>query len=318
MTDITSCICPVCKQPFTEKDDVVVCPLCGAPHHRVCWKHTGHCALKDAHGTPGQWMPPLRRDDEDSMVCGNCGTVNRRGDVVCAKCGHTLDEPLPPAPSEQQPPIDASVFYADFSPYIGIAPDSMVEGFPAMEVATFLGPNSGYYLSRFYFMRVQKNNFTWNWAAAVFPAGWLLYRKMYKAFLVILLLSLILMAPVFALFWQFMSVLSSDEQARQLFLRSGLMPSADVPVWLVICANLSGTVSFILRAVMASLGNYLYRKHMVRVIGGVRAASADPIGIRYTLSRKGGTNIKAVVLLAVVSALIAAGVTAAACGCIPL
>ena len=314
MTDITSCICPVCKQPLSEKDDVVVCPLCGAPHHRDCWKQTGHCALKDGHGTPDQWKRPLCRDDEDSLVCGNCGTVNRRGDTVCAKCGHVLDEPLPADPSDQQPPVDASVFYADFSPYIGIAPDSMVEGFPAMEVATFLGPNSGYYLSRFYFMRVQKNDFTWNWAAAIFPAGWLLYRKMYKAFLVVLLLSLVLVAPMIALLWQFLSVLSSDEQARQLFLRSGLMPSAHVPVWMVICANLSGTVSFILRAVMASLGNHFYRKHTVRTITSVRAAVSDPIGIRYTLSRRGGTNTKAVVFLAVAAVLIAAGVTAAACG----
>ena len=316
MTDITNCICPVCKQPFTEQDDVVVCPLCGAPHHRICWKQTGHCALKDVHGTPGQWKPPLCREDEDSLACGNCGTVNRRGDTVCAKCGHVLDEPLPPDPSEQQPPVDASVFYADFSPYIGIAPDSMVEGFPAMEVATFLGPNSGYYLSRFYFMRMQKNNFTWNWAAAIFPAGWLLYRKMYKTFIIVLLLSLVLMTPMFALFCQFLSVLSSDEQARQLFLHSGLMPSAHIPVWLVICANLSGTVSFVLRAVMASLGNHLYRKHTVRVIACVRATVSDPIAIRYALSRKGGTNAKAVILLAAAAVLLSAGMAATACGLI--
>ena len=29
--------CAKCGKPFTEDDDVVVCPDCGAPHHRSCY-----------------------------------------------------------------------------------------------------------------------------------------------------------------------------------------------------------------------------------------------------------------------------------------
>ena len=39
--------CPVCGKPFQEGDDIVVCPECGAPHHRECYKSLGHCALQD-------------------------------------------------------------------------------------------------------------------------------------------------------------------------------------------------------------------------------------------------------------------------------
>lgn len=42
-----------------------------------------------------------------------------------------------------------------------------------MDVATFLGPNSGYYLARFHFMNIQHTHTSWNWAAALFPAEWL-------------------------------------------------------------------------------------------------------------------------------------------------
>ena len=43
--------CPACHRPFIEEDDIVVCPVCGAPHHRDCWNRLGHCACEESHGT---------------------------------------------------------------------------------------------------------------------------------------------------------------------------------------------------------------------------------------------------------------------------
>ena len=34
--DFTKYTCPVCGETFQNGDDVVVCPECGAPHHREC------------------------------------------------------------------------------------------------------------------------------------------------------------------------------------------------------------------------------------------------------------------------------------------
>ena len=52
MPDFTQYACPVCGQKFHASDDVVVCPQCGAPHHRTCWKEEGRCHFQSAHGTP--------------------------------------------------------------------------------------------------------------------------------------------------------------------------------------------------------------------------------------------------------------------------
>ena len=30
--------CPVCNNTFKEDDDIAVCPECGTPHHRECYK----------------------------------------------------------------------------------------------------------------------------------------------------------------------------------------------------------------------------------------------------------------------------------------
>ena len=37
--------CAACGNVFDENDDVVVCPECGAPHHRSCYLEKGQCAL---------------------------------------------------------------------------------------------------------------------------------------------------------------------------------------------------------------------------------------------------------------------------------
>ena len=35
------CPCEGCGKPLTLQDDIVVCPDCGAPYHRVCYEKLG-------------------------------------------------------------------------------------------------------------------------------------------------------------------------------------------------------------------------------------------------------------------------------------
>ncbi|MGN1051081.1 MAG: RING finger protein, partial [Acutalibacteraceae bacterium] len=41
--------CPVCEKNFHADDDIVVCPECGAPHHRSCYEQIGKCAFSEKH-----------------------------------------------------------------------------------------------------------------------------------------------------------------------------------------------------------------------------------------------------------------------------
>ena len=47
--------CAGCKAYLFEEDDIVYCPVCGAPHHRECYNRTGHCALEELHGTENEY-----------------------------------------------------------------------------------------------------------------------------------------------------------------------------------------------------------------------------------------------------------------------
>ena len=47
--------CVYCKAKLFDEDDVVYCPVCGAPHHRECYNDLGHCALEQLHGTENEY-----------------------------------------------------------------------------------------------------------------------------------------------------------------------------------------------------------------------------------------------------------------------
>lgn len=302
MLDYTHYTCPICHKPLNADEDIAVCPQCGAPHHRRCFLKNGQCAYAADHGGPRQWKPQPDKDGDGTVICGNCGTVNNDTETVCHKCGHALEEVFPPSPSEQQPPVDEGVFYSQFSPYIGIAPDSTMDGYPVMDIATFLGANSGYYLSRFHFMRLQKSKMSWNWSAAIFPVLWALYRKMYRLFWILLGISVLLFLPFACIMARIVAYLLSDPTLLR-DLSIGLLPETVLAAWLMIAANVATTGGFVLRAMMASMGNHWYHKHTLRLMNKVRGAETNPLHYRYALSKKGGT---APVQVAVAAAGIAA------------
>jgi len=82
--------CPVCHRAFNESDDIVSCPVCGAPHHRECWKAEGGCKLQADHGTERQWSRE-KAEAPNQNRCPNCGRVNPEFAEVCSGCGANLN-----------------------------------------------------------------------------------------------------------------------------------------------------------------------------------------------------------------------------------
>lgn len=52
-------LCPLCRSRFNDKADVVVCPVCGTPHHRTCYNINGTCALEELHAEGWSWNGKL-------------------------------------------------------------------------------------------------------------------------------------------------------------------------------------------------------------------------------------------------------------------
>ena len=100
--------CAACGKKFTAEDDVVVCPECGTPYHRACYKELGHCVNEARHAEGYVWQPPKaapgpsvpleeqphapqnKTDGEGYVMCSRCGTVNPAGQERCDLCGYCL------------------------------------------------------------------------------------------------------------------------------------------------------------------------------------------------------------------------------------
>ena len=65
-TKETKRVCSLCHAYLFEDDDVVCCPVCGAPHHRECYEQLGHCALEKDHVTENQYDLLKAREQEEA------------------------------------------------------------------------------------------------------------------------------------------------------------------------------------------------------------------------------------------------------------
>lgn len=205
MADFTGCKCPVCQQPFTDGDDLVVCPECGAPYHRACYQKNAGCLFADRHGAGFEWKPaPGEMPNRDSssasgqeIRCAACGAMNPAGGLFCESCGAPLRSggpryapgsgPAASGPSGYGPASYGPATGPQYDPYAGarqaapgqLHPEDDLCGVKARDWAAFLGPNAGYYLMNFKRMAVTGQKLAVSFSAFFFGPFYFFYRKMW-------------------------------------------------------------------------------------------------------------------------------------------
>ena len=106
-------ICPYCKTPFVEEDEVVVCSNCDMPHHKDCWIENQGCTTFGCIGTikavegaeSSVTATEINFDETTKIFCTRCGAQNTGAASFCAKCGNPLKTGAvaPSQPVVQQP-----------------------------------------------------------------------------------------------------------------------------------------------------------------------------------------------------------------------
>lgn len=184
----TGVICPVCNESFKAEDDIVVCPLCGTPHHRDCYKKNGECAHNEKHNEGYRWThiptPPPALENTVNPVPPFMNTDG-------AETHNSRDAASTVFWGTQQNPFDAY-------------PKELDEGVTTEEAAEFVQMNAHKYIQNFFYLKSGKKTF--NWAAFLFAPYWFFYRKMTK-------IGIIFMAILLGL-----SIVSSIPQDTTEFL----------------------------------------------------------------------------------------------------
>lgn len=246
--------CPVCEKPFSEDDDIVVCPKCGAPYHRDCYNEKGECIFTELHESGEAWTPPEAPQAPDvtneikDKECPNCGVLNAHSAMFCNICGTSLTgEPqqhrntgytntqqnnTPPTGGFNggyPPPMGYNTFHGfggmpfAVDPMGGANPtEPIAENVTYGEVSKLIQQNTGYYMSVFRVIRNFKRT-KFNFTAFMFSGGWLLYRKQYKSGIIVTALMFLLYIAQ-ALLSQFGTVGIMQEALEN----AGMLNSADI------------------------------------------------------------------------------------------
>ena len=287
--------CPVCNQLFSETDDIVSCPDCGAPHHRACWMAEGRCHFAADHGTENQWKrvrvteEEPDEDDEDEEEeflnrCPNCGSDNPEHAEFCGYCGRPLNSQewssQQPRYNQYRPPVNEYVpFRASFDPLGGVEKDERFDGeVTAEDLAAYVAANTTYYIPRFKRLK-DGASFQWNWSAFLFAPCWLFFRKQYLAGILVSLPYLAMMTMLKQILVKSTTAgaVSYFDMANEV-MRAGYT----VPFLLLTVGILA------LCLLMGLFGNRIYMEGAIRSVKRVK--EQQPEDMFLALRRAGGLS----------------------------
>ena len=290
--------CPVCEKPLKEGEDIVVCPECGAPYHRECYKELGKCAFEHLHANGETWAPEEEEGAADTentaeeaanggLICPRCGEENEEDDRNCRTCGFPLhfQRPMGNMPPRQDPNGQFGPGAVPFSPFMGtntVEPDEEIDGIKAQDYANFVGRSAHYFLPRFKELSKTKARVL-NWSAFFFQGGYFLYRKMYGIGILMFLAQLLLAVPQAIVTFQTLTMPTLMQNSASLQTFSNISMICEV-------------LLLVLRFICGFFANTLYKAHCEKKINKIKE-KAKGEDYEETLKKKGGVATKLMTVL---------------------
>ena len=301
--------CVVCSEKFSEEDDVVICPDCGTPYHKNCYKKDTGCVNTALHQMGGSWKPSYdvgsTSAETENIPCRFCGQPNPSDTLFCPKCGMptaefysrlnreqryngvNINEDPSAYNSNANSGLPFSPFLINFSdPLCGFDPEEDVEGVKMSEIGDFVGTNTHYYLPIFKRFKDTGRRISWNFSAMLFPELYFSYRKMIFPAFGALLIRFFSGIPNFIALSQVGQFGRITELAKMFDLNSSAFRSV-----IMICS----LASYALMFTAGLYGNNLYYNFVRRRIFRIKEYSDETV-LRYLLGRKGGTSALLMVL----------------------
>ena len=185
-------VCPVCNNVFKEDEDIVVCPDCGTPHHRDCYKALGECKNKSLHSENFVFKKEEKAEKLDVIIEDD---VKKTEDVV-----NIVNVEFNSEKDKNNEELKNSI--EELFKNINGKPTSqvLINNIPSSYYEASIGKNQNYYMPRFLIMEKTQKNYLFNACAFIFPMAWTLYRKMYKLSLLVLAIYIAFMGVSMAPF----------------------------------------------------------------------------------------------------------------------
>lgn len=305
--------CPVCNEKFEKNDDIVVCPSCGTPYHRSCYKKIGKCLFTDKHPDGYYWKPSDKsnsgasnnqeKQDNSENSCPRCGHRNPSDSIFCNKCGMPLisdkNNPFSNIDSTQQTQTRIPFI---FDPLGGIPENEKIKGIKASDFSKFIQQNTAYYLN--VFKRLKDLNMSrFSFCGFLFHGGWLLYRKQYKLGAILTSLS-----ALSSILLTYISYNYSQPLLEQMFnaanvdiatanfstmanVLSQQMPTLSATQSLIMfLPSILYLIQLAIMIFVGVMGNRLYFKHCIKKINAAKKTTTTENEYYNKLNQTGGVN----------------------------
>ena len=305
--EFTEYTCPVCNKRFVNGDDVVVCPDCGAPHHRECWDKTERCFYAERHAA-GFSFENAGSEETDSadngenaagktLICPRCGAENAGTDFFCGTCGFPLnekDKTEPPKTEQTQNRAHGTPFGFGsagapmYDPMAGMKSDEEIApNVNVGEAAKFIGKNTPYYL--LVFKRIKQfGSGKFNFSAFLFTGAFFIYRKMYVhgIILILAMIGITVGSTAITMSNTWMTQMEYNDLVTGIY--GGTLGAGKMNMLM-----LSAGLSLLRYGIMVFSGlsaNKLYYKHCAKNISLMKQNNKDG-GLNKELETRGGVNL---------------------------
>ena len=277
--------CVVCHAYLFQEDDVVYCPVCGAPHHRECYDSLGHCALEHYHGTDREYKKPVIEQEKKENINENQAIT--KDTKHCIFCKKEIEKDAKVCPYCGRPNLVGVHVAFDLSG--GVADnEDLGDGITAAEIKPLVAVNTQRYLPKFLNFK-NGAKFSWNWLAFLFPQGWFFSRKMYKAgFLItaIILAFQICLFPINSVLEQ--NVFNDYNEIRVFLTNYFTQCLADGNYLPFLTVAIAGLGPIAVRIISALYGDKIYYKH---ILSRVKDKKHTPLIDEDYYHKFGGVNI---------------------------
>ncbi len=260
--------CPVCGLNFTENDDIVVCPHCGTPHHRECYKSNGGCANSQLHDEGFTFVPTAPPCESSESESKNEESKNEETE------------------NNAQAEFDPNKVFGSVLGHT-ISDGDNIDGVPVGDLKKFVGNGWMYYIPLFFAKVKNLRVFRINFSALLGSYTWLFARKFY---LLGCLSALLTSASYFYVYFYIAYLnnagidvtksLTSIFQSTDSFVVSGYY------IYTIV-----SYIPFIISLLTGIFANRLYMKKCVKKVKKINSTSASAEQFNERLSKKGGLNL---------------------------
>ncbi len=302
--------CISCGEVFVQGDDIVVCPECGTPYHRECYKKEGSCINHTLHDSGLAWKPVTEEEaaaashsESGRIRCMRCGEENDVNGIFCLKCGLPLHQNEPPERpfnedyknnyGQQVPPGQFSsdvdrIGDRGFTGTVALDKNTEIDGIKLEDYATYVRVNVFYFITNFFRFFKLKTKLSFNFGAVLFPHFYFLFRKMYGVGALMLLLSFVLGIPSFI----YMGTQDVLGQGQVFIKNAGFVKGDTFELIYTVCEY----VSFVLRLGVGFFANYIYYSSVKKNIKKIRSEASDDTSAKQVIAQSGGVSWPAVIV----------------------